>query len=208
MADYTTTSDVKAQLVETLAGSTDTSYDALIASLITSASRAIDAYIGQEDDYFYPSTDPEVRYYDGNNSDVLPIDHYISLTELAVAENGGVGTTDYIVWSSTDYFTEPYNATQKGKPYTRIVVDIENGEKGYFPQFKKAVKVTGIFGYCATPPADVAQACKIMTLRYFMRAKSAFQDAGANPAMGQMFYIRELDPDVKLLLNKYVMENL
>lgn len=208
MADYCTTADVKGALVETLGSSTDTTYDSLIGTLITSASRAIDGYVGQEDNYFYPSTDATTRYYDGNNSHTLKIDDYTSITALGVAENGGVASTDYVAWSSTDYFTYPYNASAKGKPYNALVVDLENGEKGYFPNFRKAVKVTAVFGYSTTPPADVKQACITMTLRYFMRAKSAYQDAGANPAMGQMFYVRELDPDVKVLLSKYIMENL
>lgn len=208
MADYTTLSDVKAQLVETLGSTTDTTYDALISSLITSASRAIDGYIGAEDDYFYPSSDAETRYYDGNGGNQIVIDNYVSITTLAVAESGGVSSSDYITWSSSDWFDYPYNASAKGKPYNRIIVDIENGGKSYFPAWSKAVKVTGVFGYSATTPADVAQACKVMTLRYFMRAKNAFMDAGANPAIGQMFYITELDPDIKTLLSKYVMENL
>lgn len=206
MTDYTTTTDVKNQLVETLGSSTDTSYDAQIASLITSTSRAIDGYLGVEDDYFYPSSDAETRYYDGNGQTEIRIDDYISITELSVAESGGVSSSDYIVWSSTDYFVYPYNAQAKGKPYKKIVIDIENGEKEYIPAWSKAVKVTGVFGYSATPPADIAQACMVQTLRAFMRAKSAYQDAGANANLGQMFYVKELDPDVKTMLQKYVME--
>ena len=202
MADYTTTTDVKNQLVETLGSTTDTTYDALIQSLITSSSRLIDGYLGVDDNYFYPSTDTQTRYFDGNGGDELPIGSFISISTLQVAENG----TDYITWSSTDYYFHPYNANLKGKPYERIVIDVENGSKSYFPAWRKAVKVTGIWGYSTTPPQDVAQACIIQTLRAFMRAKSAYQDAGMNPNMGQMFYVRELDPDVKILLNKYVME--
>ena len=202
MADYTTTTDVKNQLVETLGSTTDTTYDALIQSLITSSSRLIDGYLGVDDNYFYPSTDTQTRYFDGNGEDELPIGSFISISTLQVAENG----TDYITWSSTDYYFHPYNANLKGKPYERIVIDVENGSKSYFPAWRKAVKVTGIWGYSTTPPQDVAQACIIQTLRAFMRAKSAYQDAGMNPNMGQMFYVRELDPDVKILLNKYVME--
>lgn len=208
MADYTTLTEVKSQLVDSLGSSTDTSYDTLISGLITSASRAIDGYLGQEDDYFYPSTDNEVRYYDGNSYFELKIDDFLSISELAVSEAGGVSSSDYTVWSSSDYFIAPYNISAKGKPYNKIIVDMINGGRQAFYAFKKAVRVTGIFGYSLTPPADVALACKIMVIRYFMRAKNAYQDAGANPAIGQLFYVTELDPDVKLMLKKYVMENL
>ncbi len=204
MTDYATTTDVKNQLVETLGSSTDESYDVLIASLLTTVSRLIDGYLGVEDNYFSATTD--TRYYDGNGMTEICIDNYVSISELAVAESGGVSSSDYIVWSSTDYFNYPYNASNKGKPYNKIIVDIENGSKEYIPAWSKAVKVTAAFGYSASPPADIKQACIIQTMRMFMRAKSAYQDAGMNAAAGQMFYVKELDPDIKLLLNKYVME--
>lgn len=208
MADYCSSTDIKGSMPETLGSSTDTAYDDLIASLITSASRAIDGYLGVQDNYFYPSSDDETRYYDGNNDYELQVDDYLSITTLGVAENGGVSSSDYVTWGSTDYFNHPYNATAKGRPYKKIIVDVENGEKGYFPAFRKAVKITGIFGYSTTPPADVKQACIIQSIRQLQRAKSGYQDAGASAALGQLFYVKELDPDVKNMLNKYVMENL
>lgn len=208
MADYCTISEVKANLPESIGSTTDTTYDSLLSSLVTSASRAIDGYLGQEDDYFYPSSDNEIRYYDGNNDFELHLDDFISLSELAVSEQGAVGSTDYTVWSSSDYYLFPYNAVAKNKPYKKVVVDILNGAEQAFPNFRKAVRATGIFGYSVTPPSDVKQACMMMVIRYFQRAKNAYQDAGANPAIGQMFYIAELDPDVKLMLKRYVMENL
>ena len=208
MADYCSSTDVKGQLVETLGSSTDMSYDDLIASLITSASRAIDGYLGVQDNYFYPSTDEETRYYDGRNQQELEIDDFVSISVLGVAENGGVSSGDYVTWSSTDFFYFPYNAPAKGKPYKKLIVDLENGTKGYFPAFRKSVKVTGIFGYSATPPAPVKQACMAMVIRYMQRAKNAYQDAGANSSIGELYYVKELDPDVKTMLWKYIAENL
>ncbi len=208
MADYCTLAEVKSNLPESLGSSTDSTYDALIGTLITSASRAVDGYLGQQDNYFYPSTDPVIRYYDGNNDFELSIDDFLSVTELAVSEDGQVSSTGYVVWSSSDYYYHPYNAATKGKPYKKIVVDMLNGDRLAFPNFHKAVRVTGIFGYSLTPPADVKQACIVMTLRHMQRAKSAYADAGANPEIGQLFYVQELDPDIKTLLKKYVMENL
>jgi hypothetical protein len=208
MANYCTLAEVKANLPETLGSSTDTTYDSLINTLITSASRVIDGYLGQEDDYFYPSTDTEVRYYNGNNDFEIVIDDFLSVSELAVAEEGVLESTGYTVWSSTNYYLEPYNASAKSKPYHKITVDMLNGDKYAFPNFKKAVRVTGIFGYSTSPPVDVTQAAMMLVIRQMQRAKNAYQDAGANPGIGQMFYITEIDPDVKMMLKKYVMENL
>ena len=208
MAEYCTLADVKAQLVDTLGSSVDPTYDAQLNALRSSASRAIDGYIGQQDNYFYPSTDTVVRYYDGNRDFELQIDDFLSISELAVAQSGGMASTDYSIYSSTSYYFHPYNAANNGKPYKKIVLDTLNADDISFYGYPKGVRVTGIFGYSLTPPEDVKQACVALVVRHFMRAKNAFQDAGANPAMGQMFYVTEVDPDVKMLLKKYVMENL
>jgi hypothetical protein len=213
MTQYTTLTEVKAQLVDTIGSSTDTTYDSLISTLILSASRAIDGYVGQGDLYFYasssdhPSGATDIRYYDGVSSPELVIDDFLSISELAVSEAGALSSTDYTVFSSSDFFIAPYNAPSKHKPYNKIILDQVNGSRAFY-RFKKAVRVTGVFGYSLTPPEDVKQACNIMVVRTFQRSKNAFADAGASPIMGQMFYVKELDPDVKLLLSKYVMENL
>lgn len=204
MADYCTLSDVKSQLVETLGSSTDETFDTLISSLVTSASRAIDGYLGVWDNYFHPSTDAETRYYTGTAGYSMEIDDFVSISSLGVSQEGGLNYSDYQIYSTSDYFVIPFNTT----PHNKIELDVVNSSVNYFTGYQKSVRVTGIFGYSLTPPQDVKQACIIQALRYFMRAKSAYQDAGANPALGQMFYVRELDPDVKLLLNRYVMHRL
>ena len=217
MTEYTTLLNVKAQLADTLGSSTDETYDTLITTLIQSASRAIDGYIGQGDYYFYASSSDHhhgstdglsTRYFDGNGFYEMVIDHFVSLSSLAVSEQGGVDSTSYTVYNSSDFFIAPYNAAEYHKPYNKIIIDPLNGGRSAFYRFPKSVRVIAVWGYSLTPPADVVQACNVMVIRYFMRAKNAFMDAGANPAMGQMFYVRELDPDVKLLLSKYVLENL
>jgi hypothetical protein len=45
-------------------------------------------------------------------------------------------------------------------------------------------------------------------MRWFMRAKQGYQDAGSSPELGQMFYTQELDPDVKKILHPYILENM
>jgi hypothetical protein len=65
-----------------------------------------------------------------------------------------------------------------------------------------------VFGHSATPPADIKQACKIQTVRWFMRAKQGYQDSSASAAMGEMIFIKELDPDVKTLLMPYQIGNM
>jgi hypothetical protein len=44
-------------------------------------------------------------------------------------------------------------------------------------------------------------------MRWFMRAKQGYQDAGAIMELGQMTYVKELDPDVQKILRRWQVEN-
>mgnify|MGYP001466607497 CR=1 FL=1 len=92
-------------------------------------------------------------------------------------------------------------------PYEKLIVDNDAGSKGNWGTTQKGVKITGVWGYALTPPADVKQACKIQAMRWFMRAKQGYQDAGVNANLGEMIYAQELDPDVKMLLAPYRLHN-
>ena len=209
MADYTSINDVKADLPDSpLFSSSDTNYDAVIGGMITAASRLIDREVGRWPNYFYPSTDDETRYFDGSGQVILDIDEAISLTSVSVSEGGGTGSTDYSAWTeNTDFYVWPYNYTALSTPIRELHIDW-NGSKSTWTRYPKAVKVVGRFGYSATPPTDIAQACKIQAFRWFMRAKQGYQDAGANPALGQMTYVQQLDPDIREILRPYQIGNM
>ena len=206
MADYCTVAEVKADIPESpLSSSTD--YDAALAIMVTDASRLIDAAVGRWPNFFYPSTADETRIYDGNGEYELRIDECLSITTLSVAESGGVESTDYTTWSSTDYYVHPYNYSQLSEPFRKLCVDVWNGSKSYWHPYPRAVKVVGVFGWSTTPPSEINRAAKIQCVRTLMRAKQGYQDAGANEALGQMFFVKELDPDVKALLAKWMIFN-
>jgi len=136
------------------------------------------------------------------------IDPMVSLTSVAVSESGGRAASDYTTWTvDTDFFVMPYNYSSIGMPIMGLVIDNDSGSKGTWGTTRKGVKVTGVFGWSATPPADIEQACKIQAVRWFMRAKQGYQDAGANQNLGEMYYMKELDPDVKTILQRYKMFN-
>jgi hypothetical protein len=202
MADYTTAPEVRA-LVTDSDLVTDTSYDAILGMLITAASRLIDNYVGGWDNYFYASS-TDVRYYDGSGEKQQWIDPMTSLDSVEVDESDS-GT--FTAWTlNTDYITWPYNYASIGKPIQRLDIK-RDGDKGVWYSFQRNVKVGGTFGYSASPPEAVEMACKIQSSRWFMRAKGGFEDAQASAAVGQMFYTKELDPDVKLLLQPYRVGN-
>lgn len=198
MSDYCSTTDLLVDMPDApLASSTDATYTAALATAVTAASRMIDRYIGRWDNYFLPSTDAETRYYDGVGGKEMMIDECMSLTSVSVAEDCDLDT--YTAWTEdTDYLTFPYNAT----PKFQLVIHPDGG-KYRFPVYRKAVKVIGRFGGSLTVPEVVKRACKIQAMRYFQRAKQAYQDTGVSVELGQLVYTKELDPDVKLLLQGY-----
>jgi hypothetical protein len=128
---------------------------------------------------------------------------------VAVSESGGRGSTDYTTWTEdTDFYVSPYNYSALGQPIQSLVIDNDSGSKGTWGTVRKGVKITGVWGYSSTPPDDIEQACKIQAFRWFSRAKQNYQDGGANPTLGEMTYVQELDPDVKMLLHPYKLTNL
>lgn len=205
MANYCTLAEIKAQLPETLgsaAMSSDTSFDPLIDGLIPAVSRLIDREVGMWPDFFAASTAGETRYYDGNGDTVITIDPFVSLSAVAVAESGGVESSDYVAWSSSDYIVYPLNAAAKAQPYTELRVDIWNGSQLYFDPYPRAVRVTAVFGYSLTAPALVKQACIAQTMRYYMKAKNAYNESGMQ-SFGPVVIKPMLDLDIAQMLAPY-----
>ena len=209
MADYVTVAEIKADIPDSpLFDVTDDTYDTVLGNMVTAASRLIDRYVGGWDNYFYPTTDDSTRYFDGSGEEIQYIDPMVSLTSVAVSDSGRA-VSDYTTWTNdSDFFVSPYNHASIGMPIMSLVIDNDSGSKGTWGKTRKGVKVTGVFGWSATPPADIEQACKIQAVRWFMRSKQGYQDAAANPSMGEMYYMKELDPDVKMLLQRYRVHNL
>lgn len=217
MSDYCTLADIKQDIPEGGIAST-TDYDAAISQMITDASRMIDNEIGKWPNYFQPSTDEETRYYDGNTWEetsrlglygrAIRIDDAVSITSFAISQSGGMQSTDYTVWASGDFFTAPYNNVALGLPIRWVEIDFLNGSQNSFYGYRRGVRVTGRFGWSSACPSTVSRATKIQVIRWFMRGKQAFADGGANPATGQMTYVKKLDADVAELIKPYILENL
>lgn len=183
-----------------------TAYDTLLPDLITRASRALDRYVNRKPGAFAVTTDVTL-YFDGSGCETLWIGELATTpTSVAVAEGGVVDTVGgtggtYTAYTTTDYRPWPYNAPDTGRPYLRLDLDPINGTKGAWYKLKKAVKVVGKFGYSTGAPEDVVQATIIQTVRWFQRGKQAFRDTGAISDLGQLQYVKALDPDVKLMVD-------
>lgn len=198
MADYVTVVELKAAMPDTQWG---TSYDVILAALVTRASRALDTFTGRGDNEFAASADT-IRYFDGQGDDAIWIGELSAVpTTVAVAEGGdvdGAGGTGgtYTTWAATDYLVWPRNALAQGRPILRLDIDIQNGTKAYFYPYPKSVKITGRWGYSTAAPDIIKQATITQAARWFKRGQQAYQDTGAIEELSQLTYTQKLDPDV------------
>lgn len=194
--DYCTAAEIKAMMPD---GNWGSGYDTLLATLATRASRALDLYLGRSPGAFAVSAD-ETRYFDGSGTTELWVGELAAApTSVSVAEGGEL--SNYTDWDSSDYFLWPYNAPAMGEPYLRMDVDTLNGSKSVWSRYPMAVKVVGKFGYSTSVPEVVKMATIIQAARWFKRGQQAFEDTGAVAELGQLRYVKMLDPDVENLVN-------
>lgn len=203
MADYCTTTDLKLNPDLGISSTDITDYDGVLSALITAASRLVDEQVGKWANYFYPSTDAETRYYNAFDGHCLEIDEAVSITEVAVSEGGEVTSTGYTVWAATDYIEAPYNHARTGEPIRWLEVDTVNGSQSRFSSYPKGNRVTGVFGYSATPPEEIKRATIIQTISMFMQDKQGWRDAGASAELGQLVYNKNIHPVAAEILQQY-----
>ncbi len=200
---YSTAADVKALLPGHTWGTT---YDALLNTLAVQASRTIDAFLAREPGAFAVGSET-TRYFDGSGKRSLWIGELAAVpSAIAVAEggvfdhSGGTGGT-YTAWAAGDYIVAPRNALAKGRPIHWLEIS-NNGSKAIWYAYPKAVKVTGYFGFATTTnmPDEIRHATEVQTLRWWKRAQQAYADAGANVEVGQLHFVKKLDPEVQAIL--------
>lgn len=171
------------------AGIDDTIDDVILEQVITGVSRMIDEYTRR---HFYSAS--ETRYYTPAQVDYCEIDDLLAVLSFATDDN--IDRTYATTWAATDYDLLPTNAATDGKPYTMVAV-APNG-RYTFPRVARGLKINGTFGYAATTPPVVREACLLQAQRIFKRKDAPFGIMGA-PELG-MLRISRLDPDVAMLL--------
>jgi hypothetical protein len=179
---------------------TDSVDDELLELSINAASRQIDGYCER---VFYSTT--TTRIFAPQTSTMCEIDDLVSITHLKTSSDGD-GAFD-ITWGATDYQLEPLNQLNGGivSPYTRIraVGDY------LFPEFpnyglnhEATVQVAGVFGYSASVPDAIKQACIILAMRQFKRYDSPLGVAGF--ADIGVIRVSRVDPDIAALLEPFM----
>lgn len=159
---------------------------------IEAASRWIDAMTGSR---FYVAT--ETRVFSADWYDLLYVDDFTAITSIATDDDDdGVYET---TWAASDYVLEPRGAVADGHPYRQIRLN-RNGRYS-FPRRSGAIEVTADFGYSASPPAVVRQACLLVAHRLWRRKDAIFGVSGT-PGLGVTVVQARIqsDSDVMALL--------
>jgi hypothetical protein len=197
--------------------------DATIGSLILSASRAIDAVCGRSRDGFVAG-DPERRAYVPASNRHCWLDECVAVTQVEASR--GVGS-EAVVLDPTLWLPargSPDQPTFGATPYTLVVTSEplltpsrSFGPSGSFssssswsnPRGKMtrrvawpSVWVTLRPGYSEVVPRIVHQCCKIQVARWVRRAASSWADAIGDSVTGELRFVKQLDPDVELMLVK------
>jgi hypothetical protein len=221
MADYATLAEVKERIDKTNADA-----DAYLPAIITGASRAIDNFCNHPDG-FVALTAATARYYAGTGTALQRIDECVEVTMVSVKDS--VTDTTYTDWSPADWVAfsgDPRAPEFNRLPYDHLMTDIGGsygvftggvigglsyfdalfmrmGRYNYNPRTARSqptVKVTAKWGYAVTVPAPIKEACCMQAARWYKSYESAFSDVLASGEMGNLYYRKELHPDVKMIL--------
>ena len=190
---------VELEQFKTTADLTGSSFaDPDIRSALDAASRSVDNYCSRR---FYLDTDAtSVRYFTPSDRFRVAVDDITTVTAVAVDLNGGTAYTTALT-SGADYDVEPYNAALDSRPYSMIRLR-NTGTLGWFPDYRRSVKITGRYGW-PTVPSAVTEATTLQAARLLKRAREAPFGIMGVGLDGNAVRIARLDPDVAGLLDPY-----
>jgi hypothetical protein len=188
-SDYVTVPEFKAFI-----GLADTIDDVVMVSAISAASRAVDHATNRqfgvvsaaEQRTYRARPDYELGYW------VVDVDDFQSVTGLVVSVvDAGVVAT---------FVKEPFNASQRGRPWTRIAF---TSDSEFTPDtHPHEVAVTAVWGWTAVP-VPVKQACLLQASRFHKRRLAPFGVAGNFDQGSEIRLLARLDPDVAVSLRDY-----
>jgi len=197
---YATAAELRAQ-IDKISNVDDTVLTAILTAATNNIDRTINHYLpGLE--YFKAPVVATARPYFGSGKGWMRTDPFISATLVAVKDSAT--DTTYESWAATDWvaFSGGYEHPNFADlPYTGVMSD-PNGDYVIFTKGLRSpsVRITARWGYSATPPADIAEACIMQSARWYKRLQGAMSDALASGELGMLLYQQSLDPDIRRIL--------
>ncbi len=168
----------------------DTVDDVELALAISGASRGIDFDTNRQfgsvsaEERTYP-----VRYDYDRGVWVADTDDHFSAPTVTV-DGTAVAT----------FVSEPRNAPQNGRPWTRIVFTTDSEVT---PDSCSEVAATAPWGWTPTWPDPIKQACLLQASRLFWRRNAPAGVAGSPEAGSEVRLLARIDPDVAVMLRPY-----
>lgn len=186
----------------------DTADDTQLEKVIEAASRWIDHQTGRR---FFLVT--ETRYYTALHY------RYVYIEDIGRESNEPVifemqtdddaDGTHETTWATSDYILMPLNgqavvSSAIQSPYTSVEVNRNTGDYLFPAGVQRGVKITGDFGYSASAPADIKQACLMLSARLWKRKDSIFGIAGVADLGVQAVQVQfKKDPDIMALITPF-----
>lgn len=179
-------------------------------------------------EFFVADTVASARVYAGTGLSFQWIDPCISISLVAVKDS--YTDTAYTSWAAADWIAASgsyQHPNFNDLPYSMLLVSPAGNysvftsgrvggaqhwdpifalsEASYAPRggigaAVPTVQITARWGYAATVPADIREACLMQAARWWKRFESAFSDTLASGEMGQLLYRQSLDPDIRRIL--------
>lgn len=226
--NYIVLQDVKDHMPTNEVANTNSVWDTLVTNLCQRMSRDFDLFTNRKEGAYFVSAD-STRYYNGPGYGLfspiygfrtqrlssgytgaisLPIDEIATApTSVAMAQTAQIATVggsgNYTAIPNTDYFMEPQNAADDGRPYTKITLDIVNGTTRVFLPYMRGIQVIGKFGYRTTTPDDVKEAVLLMAIRELRRNQPNYQDVAVILGNGQVLSGEKVDQTIDLTIRSY-----
>ena len=186
MTDYCAAADVVNRLEIT-----SSTYNTELAAIVTAASRAIDHFCRIPDNGF-AQADDAVRYYDlasVSAPDTLFLDApIVSVTSIVNGDGATISASDYTLQPRNE---EWHSRVQLKSAFAwRFATDGE-------------IAITGKWGKATVVPADIKEACIMLSAWMFKRYQVGMQDATANPDLGQITFAKGIPEQVRTLLQPW-----
>jgi hypothetical protein len=224
---YCTLSELRTQIDKD--GTSGAGGDAALNLIIDGVSRAIDQHCNRPDG-FVAAAAGTARYYVGSGGHVQFIDECVAVSAVAVKDSVSDDEDGYTAWTvgtvgtttSADVF--PASGSERfpnwmRTPYTMLVIGA-NGDYSVFTGGEYSgragfsrdrssvrgvptVEVTARWGYAATVPAGIRQACITESARLFKRGEAAWADALTQNEFGVLRYVQEFDPVTRIMLARF-----
>jgi len=188
MTDYCTSTQLKRYIGTAQAGD-----DALLAELVTRASRRVDEYCGRT---FVQRT--ETRKYDA----VRDVDGRVLLVDDDLLAITTLTNGDGEVIAATEYVLLPTNDTPKHA--IRIRASASNTWT-YTTDPEEAIEIAGTWGFAlgTTAPDDIQHLTIRLAAWYYAQRKAPFE-ATRLPGLGQTIIPASIPPDIARGLDLYV----